>query len=58
MKTSFFLSRRWLRPDPKSRMPVWRQTVFIALARNASNTTDFFAIATDRVIEIGSQVAI
>ncbi|MEQ1930669.1 MAG: potassium transporter Kup [Parvularculaceae bacterium] len=58
MKASFFLSRRWLRPDPESGMPGWQDFVFIALARNASNATDFFAIPTDRVIEIGTQVTV
>ena len=58
MNTSFFLARRWLRPDPKSGMPVWQNILFIALARNASNATDFFAIPTDRVIEIGTQISV
>lgn len=56
--SSFFLSRRWLRPATKSRMPAWRTIAFIAMARNASTATDYFGIPTDRVIEIGTQVAV
>jgi KUP system potassium uptake protein len=57
-RASFFLARRWLKPDAKSQLPGWQSTTFIALARNASNATDYFGIPTDRVIEIGTQVAV
>ena len=36
MSTSFFLSRRALKPSPHSGMPVWQDHLFIALARSAS----------------------
>jgi len=58
LKTSFFLSRRSLRPSPKSGMPLWQDRLFIALARNASDATDFFQIPTDRVVEVGTQVSV
>jgi KUP system potassium uptake protein len=58
MSTSFFLSRRSLRPAPKSSMPLWQERLFIALARAASDATDFFHIPTGRVVEVGTQVAI
>jgi len=41
MSTSFFLSRRALKPSPKSGMPAWQDHLFIALARSASDATDF-----------------
>jgi len=56
--TSFFLSRRSLRQTPKSEMPRWQETLFIALARNAEDATTYFQIPTDRVVEVGTQVAI
>jgi KUP system potassium uptake protein len=58
MSTSFFLSRRALRPAGRSAMPRWQQRLFIALARSASDATDYFRIPTERVVEVGTQVAI
>jgi KUP system potassium uptake protein len=56
--TSFFLSRRNLKPTPKSEMPLWQDRLFVALARSAQDATTYFQIPTDRVVEVGTQVAI
>ncbi len=56
--TSFFLSRRNIRPTPKSEMPAWQEHLFIALARSAQDATTYFHIPTDRVVEVGTQVAV
>nr|WP_188612751.1 potassium transporter Kup [Chelatococcus reniformis] len=58
MSTSFFLSRRSIRPAADSGMPMWQDKLFIALAKNASDATDFFQIPTGRVVEVGTQVTI
>jgi KUP system potassium uptake protein len=58
MSTSFFLSRRSLRPSAQSGMPGWQDRLFIALARSASDATDFFQIPTGRVVEVGTQVTV
>ena len=58
MSTSFFLSRRALKPSAKSGMPGWQDHLFIALARSASDATDFFQIPTGRVVEVGTQVTV
>ena len=58
MSTSFFLSRRALRPSPQSGMPTWQDHLFIWLARSASDATDFFQIPTGRVVEVGTQVTV
>jgi KUP system potassium uptake protein len=58
MSTSFFLSRRALKPSPTSGMPGWQDHLFIGLARSASDATDFFQIPTGRVVEVGTQVAV
>jgi KUP system potassium uptake protein len=58
MSTSFFLSRRALKPSPKSGMPAWQDHLFIGLARSASDATDFFQIPTGRVVEVGTQVTV
>jgi KUP system potassium uptake protein len=58
MKTSFFLSRRTIVPSEKSGMPVWQDHLFIFLARNATNATDFFHIPSGRAVELGNQVMV
>jgi KUP system potassium uptake protein len=58
MSTSFFLSRRALRPALHSGMPRWQDRLFIALARSANDATDYFQIPTDRVVEVGTQVSV
>jgi KUP system potassium uptake protein len=56
--TSFFLSRRSLRMTPKSELPRWQERLFIALAASAEDATTYFQIPTDRVVEVGTQVAV
>jgi KUP system potassium uptake protein len=58
MSTSFFLSRRSLKPAARSGMPRWQDQLFIGLARSANDATDFFQIPTGRVVEVGTQVTI
>jgi KUP system potassium uptake protein len=58
MSTSFFLSRRALRPAARSGMPRWQDRLFIGLARIANDATDYFQIPTGRVVEVGTQVTI
>ena len=58
MATSCFVSRRSLKPAAHSGMPRWQDRLFIALAKSASDATDFFHIPTGRVVEVGSQVTI
>jgi KUP system potassium uptake protein len=58
MSTSFFLSRRALKPAAQSGMPRWQDRLFIALAHGANDATSYFQIPTDRVVEVGTQVTI
>ena len=58
MSTSFFLSRRSLKASPKGGMPLFVDRIFIALAKNATDATEYFHIPTGRVVEIGTQVVI
>ncbi len=58
MSTSFFLSRRSLKPAAHSGMPRWQDRLFIGLAKSASDATDFFHIPTGRVVEVGTQVTV
>jgi KUP system potassium uptake protein len=56
--TSFFLGRVTLVPAMKPLIPAWRRRLYFALARNAASAPDFFRIPTDRVVEVGAQIAL
>jgi KUP system potassium uptake protein len=56
MDTSFFLSRETLIPSAKPGMALWREKLFISMARNAGSVTTYFQIPTNRVVELGTQV--
>jgi KUP system potassium uptake protein len=58
MATSFFVSRRSLKPAAQSGMPQWQDHLFIAMSRSANDATDYFQIPTGRVVEVGTQVTI
>jgi KUP system potassium uptake protein len=58
MRTSFFVGRRTIKPAAKSAMPAWQDNLFLALARHATNASDFFNIPAGRVVELGTQVTI
>ena len=58
MSTSFFVSRRALKPAIHSGMPRWQDHLFIGLARSAHDATEFFQIPTGRVVEVGMQVTV
>ena len=58
MSTSFFVSRRSLKPAPHSFMPRWQDGLFIKLSQSANDATDYFHIPTGRVVEVGTQVTI
>jgi KUP system potassium uptake protein len=56
--TSFFLSRRSLKTTMKSEMPGWQERLFIWLAGQAEDATEYFHIPSDRVVEVGTQVMV
>jgi KUP system potassium uptake protein len=56
--TSFFLSRRVLRPTSRSQMPVLQEKLFIWLAGAAEDAAAYFRIPSDRVVEIGTQIVV
>jgi KUP system potassium uptake protein len=58
MTTSFFLGKRTLKCSPTSGMPHWQDKLYVSLAKQATNATDFFSIPSDRVVELGAQVTI
>jgi len=58
MRTSFFLGRWTIKRALNSGMPAWQDQLFITLAKQAANATDFFSIPSDRVVELGAQVTV
>jgi KUP system potassium uptake protein len=56
--TSFFLSRRTLRPTSRSQMNRVQEKLFIWLAGSAEDATAYFQIPADRVVEIGTQIVV
>jgi KUP system potassium uptake protein len=58
MSTSFFLSRRLLKPAAQSGMRRLQDRLFIGLTRSANDATSYFQIPTGRVVEVGTQVTI
>ena len=58
MDTSYFLSRRNVRASRYQGMPVWQDKLFIAMARNANDASNYFRLPPGRVVEVGSQVTV
>ncbi|HET6806141.1 MAG TPA: potassium transporter Kup [Frateuria sp.] len=59
MDTTFFLSRETVVATPdRPGMALWRENLFVFLARNAMPATAFFGIPGNRLIELGAQVEI
>jgi KUP system potassium uptake protein len=58
MQASYFVNREVLVRATIPRMPLWRLSLFLMMARNAVTTTEFFRIPSDRVVELGVRVAI
>ena len=57
-QTSFFLSRRSLKPTDKSELLRLEERLFIFLAGTAVDATEYFRIPSDRVVEVGTQVQV
>ena len=58
MRTSFFIGRNTLKPDPDQGMPLWQDRLFMFLQRNASDPTEFLSIPPGKVVELGEQVSV
>jgi len=60
METSYFLSRETIISDAvsDSGMARWREHLFRWLSRNAGSAVEYFNLPANRVIELGSRVAI
>jgi KUP system potassium uptake protein len=58
METSFFLSRETIVASMLPGMMRWREVLFAWMSRNATTAMDFFGLPINRVVELGTQVAL
>jgi KUP system potassium uptake protein len=53
---TYFLGRETILVTQKRGMAMWREKLFVLMARNAVRATAFFRLPADRVVELGVQV--
>ena len=58
MTTSFFLNRRTFRSARHQGLPFWQERIFISLSKSAADATAFYCLPSNRVVEMGQQMAI
>jgi len=56
--TSFYVGRNTVRRADRSRIPGWMMPLYVFLHRNAADPTQWFGIPSNRVVELGAQVAV
>jgi KUP system potassium uptake protein len=54
--TTFFLGVETLLATRRPGLPLWRERLFVLIARNALRANTFFKIPPERVVELGMQV--
>lgn len=57
-RTSFYFGRETILYDGRGKMSRWRKRLFSLMARNANSATAFYDIPPNRVVELGTQVAL
>ena len=55
---TYFLGRETLIVTKTPGMAMWRERLFVLMARNAVRATTFFRLPPERVVELGVQVEI
>ena len=53
---TYFLGRETIIVTRRRGMAVWREQLFVVMARNAVRATAFFRLPPERVVELGVQV--
>jgi KUP system potassium uptake protein len=53
---TYFLGRETIIVTPRKGMAMWREELFVLMARNAVRATAFFRLPPERVVELGVQV--
>lgn len=57
-QTTFFLGRETLIRSAERSLNRWEEVLFISMFRNAYNPTGYFKLPVDRVVELGTVIAI
>jgi len=57
-QTTYFLSRETIVATPVSGMAKWRESLFVAMSRNAGGVVEFFRLPDNAVVELGTRVQI
>ena len=55
---SFFVGREVPVPSLQPEVPVWQERIYAFMVRNAVSAPDYFFIAPQRVVELGTRVEI
>jgi KUP system potassium uptake protein len=56
---TYYVGRETIVPrEDHKGLPAWQERIYAVMERNAAHVSDFFNLPTDRVVEIGRQVAI
>ncbi len=53
---TYFLGRETIVVTNHPGMAIWRENLFVLMARNAVRATAFFKLPPERVVELGVQV--
>lgn len=53
---TYFLGRETIIVTRRKGMAIWREKLFVLMARNAVRATAFFRLPPERVVELGVQV--
>jgi len=58
LKTSYYLGRETLLTSGHTKMMQWRKSLFVFMSKNAGNPTSYFKLPPNRVVELGTQIAL
>jgi len=58
MRTTYFLNRETIVATDRPGMALWRDKLFVYLARNALPATSHFQIPGNRLVELGTRIEI
>ncbi len=58
MSTSYFLNRRSFRITGASALPAWQSALFVSMTKAASDASNFYRLPSNRVLELGQQLAV
>jgi KUP system potassium uptake protein len=57
-ETTFFLGKTSIAPAARRGLFTWRRALFRAMQRNAPSAVEYFALPPERVVELGTRIAL